>query len=65
MPHDRATRRSRPALTALARRRTAGPAHAAPFTSVLESQVHDVLFVLLIVVVFAILALIAKGAEKL
>jgi hypothetical protein len=31
----------------------------------LESLVHDVLFVLLVIFVFAILALIAKGAEKL
>ena len=31
----------------------------------LESLVHDVLFVLLVILVFAILALIAKGAEKL
>jgi hypothetical protein len=31
----------------------------------LESLVHDVLFVLLVILVFAILALIANGAEKL
>ena len=31
----------------------------------LESLVHDVLFVLLVILVFAILALIVKGAEKL
>jgi hypothetical protein len=31
----------------------------------LESLVHDVLFVLLVILVFGILALIAKGAEKL
>jgi hypothetical protein len=31
----------------------------------LEFQVHDVLFVLLIIGVFAGLAVIAKGAEKL
>jgi len=37
-----------------------------PFTRrLLESLVHDVLFVLLVILVFAILALIAKGAEKL
>jgi hypothetical protein len=30
-----------------------------------ESLVHDVLFVLLVILVFAILALIVKGAEKL
>jgi hypothetical protein len=41
----------------------AGAYRAVP--SALESQVHDVLFVLLTIVVFAILALIAKGAEKL
>jgi hypothetical protein len=32
---------------------------------VLESSVRDVVFVLLTIVVFAVLALIAKGAEKL
>jgi hypothetical protein len=31
----------------------------------LESSVRDVVFVLLTIVVFAVLALIAKGAEKL
>ncbi len=31
----------------------------------LESSVRDALFVLLTIVVFAVLALIAKGAEKL
>jgi len=31
----------------------------------LESSVHDALFVLLTIVVFSLLALIAKGAEKL
>jgi hypothetical protein len=31
----------------------------------LESLVHDVLFVLLTILVFAVLAVIAKGAEKL
>ena len=34
-------------------------------SSVLESSVRDVVFVLLTIVVFAVLALIAKGAEKL
>jgi hypothetical protein len=33
--------------------------------SLLEFQVHDVLFVLLIIGVFVGLAIIAKGAEKL
>jgi hypothetical protein len=32
---------------------------------VLESSVRDVVFVLLTIVVFAVLAWIAKGAEKL
>jgi hypothetical protein len=31
----------------------------------LEFLVHDALFVLLVILVFAILALVAKGAEKL
>ena len=48
-----------------ARLERAGPARIAVSSSVLESSVRDVVFVLLTIVVFAVLAWIAKGAEKL
>lgn len=36
-----------------------------PFTHLVGVAVHDVLFVLLTIGVFVVLALVAKGAEKL
>jgi len=61
-----ATSPPRTAFTSIAWPRGAGPAGVpiTPFKS-LEFHVHDVLFVLLAVLVFVILAVIAKGAEKL
>jgi hypothetical protein len=35
------------------------------FVLLVEPSVHDVLFVLLIIAVFVVLAVVAKGAEKL
>jgi len=42
-----------------------GPQSFAVPSSVLESFVRDVVFVLLTIVVFVVMALIAKGAENL
>lgn len=49
----------------MAHRSTAGAAGRCSAPELVRFHVHDVLFVLLIIAVFGVLALCAKGAEKL